>query len=219
MIMKIFKYFVWLCLSATVSAEQLLLSELDRDGIRWVIVSAEQLQPFYGIDIEMSYSADQLDVVSAVDNPVAQVTPGALLQQGAFTIVNRVDTKTGTIRYAVSVLNPAPAVEGRGVLFSIPFRAKGKESGEFKIARAETGSRNGEKRVLPSPAAVQVLPPESMLPNAPQVTANLTPFVVSKKHDESMSMLTIGLGVLLLLFMFVTLILLGRLKLIKQAQL
>lgn len=217
--MKAFQFVIWLFFSTTVFAERLFLSELDQDGIRWVIVSAEQLQPFYGIDIEMSYSADRLVLVSAADSPVSQVVPGTLLNQDAFTIVNRVDVRTGTIRYAVSVLHPASAIEGSGVLFSIPFRAKGKESGEFTIARIETGSRDGEKRTLSAPATVLVFPPESMLPKTPLVADNLTPFVESNKHDESRSMLIIGLGALLLLFILMTLFLVWRLNLMKKTNL
>ncbi len=193
------------------------IAELDRDGIRWLVVSADQLEPLYGIDIEMTFSSDRLEIVAdGSGKGSAPVVPGALFGDGTFTIVNRADIRNGKIRYAASVLNPAPEISGSGILLSIPFRTKGKEAGEFAIVTAEAGTRDGIKRMLPEVAAVRVLPPRSVSSSASGTAGYALPFEVAAESKGFSVWPVVVLVVVLLILLLLALVLFRRIRKLEQ---
>lgn len=156
------KYFILIFLALVTfsgNCESLNVSTVDKNGIRWLVVSGDGFSPFYGVDIEMSYSADRLAIVEFDQaEKHVPVLAGDWLGSDAFTVVNRADSRHGSIRYAASILNPSPAVRGSGILFSVPFRSISGQPGEFAIVRAAVGTRSGDQRDIVLPGAVKVMP-------------------------------------------------------------
>ncbi|MCA6059994.1 hypothetical protein HUF18_09435 [Thalassolituus sp. ST750PaO-4] len=219
--MKLFLNIVFLLMAAASQAEMLKIAELDRDGVRWLVVSADQLNPLYGIDVEMTFSSDRLEIVTAGSGQeAASVVPGELFGDGTFTIVNRADIRAGKIRYAASVLNPAPEISGSGVLFSIPFRAKGKDAGEFAIVNAEAGTRDGIKRTLPGAAVVKVLPPQSLPSSAAKNTGYALPaeIAVAAQSNDLPVWLLVVLAAVLFVLILLAAVLLRRIRQLEQQQ-
>jgi hypothetical protein len=86
----------------------------------------ENAPAIYGFEVHITFDPAVLEVVDA--DPAApgiQVLPGDFISpsQPSFTIQNQADNVTGTLDYAITLLNPAPPVEGTGRLFNIAFRA------------------------------------------------------------------------------------------------
>ena len=72
----------------------------------------------YGIDVRLSFDPNILEAISGIG-------PGDFIDPAQSHILqNQVDNATGKIDYALALLNPAPPVEGDGLLMQIPFRAK-----------------------------------------------------------------------------------------------
>lgn len=217
--MKLLLNMMFLLLAAASQAERLNIAELDRDGIRWLVVSADQLEPLYGIDVEMTFSSDRLEIVAGdSEQGAAPVVPGELFGDGTFTIVNRADIRAGKIRYAASVLNPSPEISGSGILFSIPFRTKGKNAGDFAIVSAEAGTREGIKRTLPGAAVVQVLPPQSLPSSAAGTTGYTLPAEIAVQSNDLPVWLLVVLASALLILILLAVVLLRRIRQLEQQQ-
>jgi hypothetical protein len=217
--MKLFLNTMFLLMAAVSQAEMLKIAELDRDGVRWLVVSADQLKPLYGIDVEMTFSSDSLELVAtSAEQGAAPVVPGELFGGGTFTIVNRADIRAGKIRYAASVLNPSPEISGSGVLFSVPFRAKGKDAGEFAIVSAEAGTRDGVKRSLPQVAPVQVLPPRSVPTSAAEKAGYALPFEVAADSSSLPVWLVAVVGAVLCILILLAVLLFRRIRQLEQQQ-
>ena len=69
----------------------------------------------YGVDVALSFDALQLAPVGG-SGEVGKFLDGAHIAR------NVVDGKSGTARFAATLVNPAPAASGSGVVYRIPFR-------------------------------------------------------------------------------------------------
>ena len=81
----------------------------------------------YGADIQLSFAPDVLEVVDSNSGASGiQVENGGFLKPD-FIVINSADNSQGTIRYAMTQLNPTVPASGSGVLFVVhlegPFRA------------------------------------------------------------------------------------------------
>ncbi|MCW5849669.1 MAG: hypothetical protein KIT87_06275 [Anaerolineae bacterium] len=83
-------------------------------GLVWAEVVVEG-QAVYGADVRLSFDPTRLA-------PAADKAELGAFLQGAHVALNQVDAKAGTVRFAATLLNPAPAANGRGVLIRVPFR-------------------------------------------------------------------------------------------------
>ena len=83
-------------------------------GLVWAEVVVEG-QDVYGADVRLRFDPNRLA-------PVAEQAELGAFLQGAHVAVNRVDAKAGTVRFAATLLNPAPGANGRGVVLRVPFR-------------------------------------------------------------------------------------------------
>lgn len=82
-----------------------------------VTVNATNL---YGADIRLSFDPTRLA-------PLGDSGEVGKLLSGAHVVRNSVDAKTGTVRFVATLMNPAPAANGSGVVYRVPFRVLASE--------------------------------------------------------------------------------------------
>lgn len=89
-----------------------------------VEVLAENVTDLYGLELHLKYDPAVLEIQdSKADQEGVQIEPGTLLpvNQG-FVVANQADQGQGTILYALTLLNPAPPVQGSGPVARITFK-------------------------------------------------------------------------------------------------
>ena len=100
----------------------------------------------YGVEGHLAFDPDVLEVVDA-DPSVAgvQLTPGDFIDfDHAFVLQNQADNQAGTLDYALTLLNPAPPVQGDGLLARITFRARVDGPATIRIVSGLFGTQAGE---------------------------------------------------------------------------
>jgi hypothetical protein len=88
-----------------------------------VDLMVEDVSDLYGAEFQLRYDPAVLAVLDArPEEEGVQIEPGQLLpvDQG-FVVMNQVDEANGTITFAMTLLNPAPAANGTGSLGRITF--------------------------------------------------------------------------------------------------
>jgi PKD repeat protein len=90
-----------------------------------VEVVAGSVADLYAGELEISYDPAALSVVDMDANKEGiQISAGSVFAgSGAFVAVNDVDAQAGKIRFAATLLDPAPAIQGNVVLARITFKA------------------------------------------------------------------------------------------------
>ncbi|MEM7346128.1 MAG: cohesin domain-containing protein [Chloroflexota bacterium] len=88
-----------------------------------VEVFAQNVTDLYGVEFRLRYDPSLVSVIDfSVDQPGIQIEPGTFLpaNQG-FIVANTAPEGEGVITFAMTLLNPAPAVSGTGPLARIQF--------------------------------------------------------------------------------------------------
>ncbi|MBN1877697.1 MAG: hypothetical protein JXA33_25970 [Anaerolineae bacterium] len=100
----------------------------------------------YGVESHLAFDPAVLEVVDADPNLIGvQLTPGNFIDfEHAFVLQNQADNQAGTLDYALTLLNPAPPVQGNGVLAHITFRAKRDGAATIHIVSGLFGTQTGE---------------------------------------------------------------------------
>jgi hypothetical protein len=83
-----------------------------------VDILAQDVSNLYGLEIHLRFDPTTLRLEDAdPDQDGVQLTPGSLLDptQG-FIVANQADNQAGTAVFAITLINPAPPVEGSGVV-------------------------------------------------------------------------------------------------------
>jgi len=80
-----------------------------------VQVMIEDVSNLYGAEVHLSFDPTLLNVSS--------ITPGAFPDPASGSVVSDYDNAAGTVYYAITLLAPAPAVDGSGVLCDVTFNA------------------------------------------------------------------------------------------------
>jgi hypothetical protein len=98
-----------------------------------VDIRIEDVAGLYGAEFKLSYDPTKLEVQDAdLERPGIQIQPGTFPDPSqGFPGQNSVDEETGMIEYAVTLIHPAPPLDGSGVLARITFQAIG--SGESPL--------------------------------------------------------------------------------------
>ncbi len=111
-----------------------------------VDVQVENIPTIYGADIRLTFDPNVLEVVDAdEDSPGIQLHPGQFIDpEKSFILQLSADNEAGTVDYALSLLNPAPPVEGKGILVQITFRAKAEGDTPITITEGQFGTQTGE---------------------------------------------------------------------------
>lgn len=89
-----------------------------------LVVEIVDVQDLYGVDLLIDFDPHVLEVVDAYpDQEGIQVSLGTFLDPG-LEIRNLADNTTGTVRFAMTELNPSEPKSGSGVLVVITFKGK-----------------------------------------------------------------------------------------------
>lgn len=94
------------------------------NGLLTVEARAENVTDLYGLELHLKYDPALLEIQdSQADQAGVQVEPGTLLpvNQG-FVVANQANQGQGTVLYALTLLNPAPAVSGSGPIARLTFK-------------------------------------------------------------------------------------------------
>lgn len=120
---------------------------------------------FYGSDVRLTFNPDLLEVIDANEKSSGvQIEPGDFLDPSkSFFLLNQSNNKNGSISYALSLLNPAPAVDGNGRLATIAFRAKSPGQTAIRIEKGELGTRDG-KTIYPDLGNMEISIKEKLTP-------------------------------------------------------
>ncbi len=122
------------------------------NGVLTVDVMAENVTNLYGLEVHLKYDPVVLAMQDAkTDQEGVQIEAGTLLpvNQG-FVVANQVNETEGKITFAVTLLNPAPAVSGSGPVARIT----------FKVLQAIPSTINVEQATLVA-ANLQTIPHET----------------------------------------------------------
>ncbi len=111
-----------------------------------VDVLVEDAPLIYGVDVQVAFDPNLLEVVDADESQDGvQFEPGDFLDpEQSFVLQNHASNETGTIDYALALFNPAPPVQGDGLLARITFRAKATGQTTISIAEGLFGTQTGE---------------------------------------------------------------------------
>ncbi|MCB0208317.1 MAG: hypothetical protein KDJ52_03245 [Anaerolineae bacterium] len=92
-------------------------------GTLTVDIIAKDVADLYGAEVKLHFDPTLLAVQDDdADRDGVQITGGKFLpaEQG-FIVANQVDAEAGTITYAITLLNPAPPVNGTGTIATVTF--------------------------------------------------------------------------------------------------
>jgi hypothetical protein len=106
----------------------------------------ENAPSIYGVEGHLAFDPDVLEVVDADPNLAGvQLAPGDFIDfDRAFVLQNQADNQAGTLDYALTLLNPAPPVQGDGLLARITFRARVDGPATIRIVSGLFGTQTGE---------------------------------------------------------------------------
>ncbi|MEE4356318.1 MAG: cohesin domain-containing protein [Desulfococcaceae bacterium] len=136
-----------------------------------VDVNIKDAPLFYGADIRLKFDPEYLELLDGDEKKSGlQISPGQFPDPSkSFFLQNQADSKSGTVSYAMSLLNPAPSAEGTGTLAAIAFRAKKAGETDIRIEKGQLGTREG-KTLYPEPGKMKMnitkepLPPPRQKP-------------------------------------------------------
>lgn len=101
----------------------------------------------YGADVLLTFDPNVLEVVDADGNSGngIQVENAGMLSSRIWVARNEANNGAGTVRYAVTLLNPAPPVNGSGDFIRIYFRAKTAGTSVLHFSYIKLAAPGGEE--------------------------------------------------------------------------
>ncbi len=182
-------------------------------GILVLNLNVYNVTNLYAVDVRLRYDPAQLGVRDLITTQEGiQIMPGPFARdkQNRFTGTNSVDPETGDIRFAFTLLSPAPPIEGDDILANIEFDVLGEGPYEVKVVKAEFALLVDDDLAFASPYQVEsyVLTKvdlEILLPPTP--VSEVTPTVTSDNPVEILIPswvwpLTTSLVILILMILF-----------------
>ncbi len=105
------------------SAQVYLTPVAAADNTVTVDLMANNVADLYGVEFLLKFDPTRVSVADANPEQAGiQVETGTLLPENqAFVVINQADASAGSIAFAMTLLNPAPAVSGNGSLARITF--------------------------------------------------------------------------------------------------
>jgi hypothetical protein len=109
-----------------------------------VPVQIEDVQELYGIDIEIKFDPDVIQIEDA--DPKASGTQPALgtFLDAGLSLFNTVDNNAGVIRFVMSQVNPSKPKSGEGNLLILYVRGLAEGESDLEITILELSTRGGE---------------------------------------------------------------------------
>ena len=126
----------------------------------------------YGIDVRASFDPQVVEVVDADPAMDGVQMMAGTFPKPDFVARNVADNDAGTLRYAVTQVNPTEPANGSGIVYSVQFRAKA-SAGEspFTIGLVEMADRTGQLLdVQPESGVIRIMPAEQATAIAPTDT-------------------------------------------------
>ena len=110
-----------------------------------VEIPIDDVEALYGAEVQVVFDPAQVEVEDAdPDWPGIQIELGPLFDPENRSIaLNRVDNEVGRIDIALTLLNPAPPINGGGILARIPFRCLEEGASELAFASITLSDRDG----------------------------------------------------------------------------
>lgn len=115
-----------------------------QDGAARAAVMVAGVEGLFGFDLTVSFDPAVLEVVDG--DPAAegvQGVPGSFMDKG-FIAVNQADNNLGTLRFAMTQLNPSQPKNGQGTLLEIAFRVKKPGRSRLILKTVQLASLQGE---------------------------------------------------------------------------
>ena len=110
-----------------------------------IAIRVDNAADVYGVELHLRFDPALVEVVDAQPGqPGTQIAAGDWLAQG-FAAVNKADNTAGTIDYAVTLINPAPALSGGGAVAVITFKGKAAGTSPLTVQKAIIASRQGKE--------------------------------------------------------------------------
>ena len=109
-----------------------------------VAVEVVDVQDLYGVDLALTFNPNVVEVVDADPGQAGvQMALGTFLDSG-FVVLNAADNVTGTVRFAMTQLNPSLPKSGTGALMVIRLRGKQVSGGTpLTLTSAQLARRDG----------------------------------------------------------------------------
>jgi hypothetical protein len=105
-----------------------------------VDVLVEDVSSVYGTEVRLFFNPDMLEAVNISHGNFLSSDP----DNEAFVLQKIADNEIGTVDYAVALLNPAPPVDGSGLLLQVTFRAKSAGATRVDFENGLFGTQAGE---------------------------------------------------------------------------
>lgn len=142
-------------------------SKVKQNDVFTVTLALDQASGVYGVDVQLSFAASVLEVVDA--DPFkegVQVVHGSFPDPALGSVAeDEADNEAGTVRYAMTLLNPAQPASGQGDVFHIVFRAKADGFSKLTITSAALVDKNAQSLpVIKYDGSVQVAPKSVYMP-------------------------------------------------------
>ena len=146
-----------------------------------VDVMADNVTDLYGAEFRLNYDPAVVAVQDfKPEQDGIQIEAGSLLPANkGFVVANQVDESTGTITFAITLLNPAPAVTGSGPLARVSFNVLQDIPSTINVEHAKLVAL--DLQTIPSQTSALTIgqnneqpaasPPESSSDSVPSVSA------------------------------------------------
>ncbi|MEW5957220.1 MAG: cohesin domain-containing protein [Chloroflexota bacterium] len=127
------------------SAAQVYLQEVEKTADTLVVeVMADNVTELYGAEFKLAYDPAVLAVQDfKPEQDGIQIEVGSLLPADkGFVVANQVDETAGAVTFAMTLLNPAPAVSGGGPLARLTFKVLQNSASTIEVAHAKLVALN-----------------------------------------------------------------------------
>ncbi|MDX1523052.1 MAG: cohesin domain-containing protein [Anaerolineae bacterium] len=123
-----------------------------------VQVWVEQVQPVYGVELHLSFDPAQLEALEVEHGDFF----GPNVAEAAFVLRQEANNEAGTVDYAVSLLNPAPPVEGDGYLLNLIFLVEAGGRSEIRLKEDSMFGTAAGELVIAELDSVEVAVPDGL---------------------------------------------------------
>jgi hypothetical protein len=157
-------------------------------------VEVVDVQAMYGFDVSVSFNPNAVELVDTDPNQVGvQVSLGTFMDAG-FVIIDQVDNDAGSLRFAMTQLNPSVPKSGTGNLVVMSFKGKqvnltseinltSVQIAQYDGTKISTFTKSGLVQVVqsvhgPTTTAIPYRPPGTALP-AVDLVISPTPYLAT----------------------------------------
>lgn len=107
-------------------------------------IKVQNVVNLYGVDVELGYDPAILEAINPDGSLALQVQPGTFPNPASgFVVRNTVDNTAGHLQYAMTLLSPAPAVNGSGTAFTVYLRGKNGGTSSLLLTRTDLSAPGG----------------------------------------------------------------------------